>query len=110
MDRPPDEGRDEDATTTHVRRAVAGEISSLSWLVKRLSPLLLAQARYRLGSVLDAIVAPEDIVQQVWLVTISNMRQFAPRDGRITPVLLAYLAKTVRGLATNHLRKALRRQ
>ena len=35
------------ATSVHLRRAIDGDETSLDWIVERLTPLLLAQARYR---------------------------------------------------------------
>ena len=44
---PPDNG--DQLTTFHVRRAREGDAPSLEWIVNRFAPVLLANARYRLG-------------------------------------------------------------
>ena len=50
---PPDNG--EQLTTFHVRRAREGDAPSLEWIVNRFAPVLLANARYRLGKGLSKI-------------------------------------------------------
>src|SRR5262245_40615244 len=50
---------DPDAVTSiHVQRAKHGDEASLDWIVRRFTPLLLAQARYRLGASLRAHYDP----------------------------------------------------
>jgi RNA polymerase sigma factor (sigma-70 family) len=100
---------DKQATTSfHVRQAREGNRSSLEWLVKKFSPLLLAGARYRLGRVLGALYDPEDIVNDVWLVALPKLPGLADRDGRYTPVLLKFLSTTllyrVNNLVEKHIR------
>lgn len=82
-------------TTQNVRRALDGDRESLDWIVKRFSPLLLAQARYRLGDSLRKFYEPEDIVNAVWLKTLPKLGGLTPRDGRLTPVILRYLATSI---------------
>jgi RNA polymerase sigma factor (sigma-70 family) len=84
-----------DPTTLHVRRARAGDAASLAWVIERFTPLLIAQARYRLGSRLAARVAPEDVVQDVWAIAIPRLAELALRAGRATPVLLRFLGTSV---------------
>jgi RNA polymerase sigma-70 factor (ECF subfamily) len=81
-------------TTLHVRQAVAGDRQSADWLVTRLSPLLLAHARYRLGN-LARQHDPEDIVHDAWLVALPRFAELTARGGRFTPVLLRFLSTTV---------------
>ncbi len=92
-DGPPSEGVRE--TTLHVRRAMAGDMNSLGWIVRRLSPLLLAQARYRLSGRLASVCDPEDLVADVWAVSLPRLRQLGARDGRHTPVLVRFLSTTL---------------
>jgi RNA polymerase sigma factor (sigma-70 family) len=96
-------------TTQHVRRAKTGDADSLAWLARRLSPLLLAQARYRLGPALRRSVDPEDLVNDVWAVALPALAQLEARQGRETPVLLRFLATTllyrVNELARRHVRR-----
>jgi RNA polymerase sigma-70 factor (ECF subfamily) len=96
-------------TTIHVRRAKGGDRDSLAWLAGRFSPLLLAQARYRLRGRLAQWVQPEDVVQDVWAVALPALPGLEPRDGRETPVLLKFLATTllyrVNDLTRRHIRE-----
>lgn len=95
-----------DLTSLHARGAVAGDGASTTWLVERLSPLLLAQARYRLGHSLRAHCDPADLVQDVWVRALPHLAALQPQGGRLTPVLLRYLGVTllhrVRDLMEKH--------
>ena len=94
-------------TTLHVRRAREGDLTSLGWLAERLQPLLLAQARYRLGSL--RAIEPEDLVAEAWCVALPRLAELAPREGRVTPVVLRFLSTTLLRLANNHVRREVRR-
>jgi RNA polymerase sigma factor (sigma-70 family) len=98
----------EELTTYHVRQARQGNLESLEWLVEKFSPLLLANARYRLGKTLGALYDPEDIVNDVWLVTLPKLPELPSRDSRYTPVLLKFLSTTllyrVNNLVEKHIR------
>lgn len=93
----------DDLTTEHVRRAVRGESASLDWLIERLGPLLVAQARYRLGS-LAVQLDPEDVVHDAWLVALPRLPDLIARGGRLTPVLLRFLGTAITNRARNLLR------
>ena len=82
-------------TTFHVRRAIDGDTQSLTWVVSRLSPLLLAHAAYRMGPLIRRHHDPEDLVNDAWLVALPKLTELPPRDGRHTPVLLKFLSSTV---------------
>jgi RNA polymerase sigma-70 factor, ECF subfamily len=84
-----------DLTSFHVGRAGQGDAASLEWIVKRFSPLLLAQARFRLGERLRRIHEPEDLVNEVWAIALPRIAELGWRDGRRTPVLLKFLATTL---------------
>lgn len=84
-----------EATTLHVRRAIGGDHASIGWIVEHFSPLLLLQARYRLGRTLRGRYDPEDLVQQVWAICLPRLGRIIPREGRYTPVLLKYLGSTL---------------
>lgn len=101
MSRP--SGRDRDLTTVHVDRALAGDSDSLGWVIRRFTPLLLAQVRYRLSRLLQGRVDPEDIVQDVWLIAIPKFGSIVARDRRLTPVLLRFLVS----IANTHYRTLL---
>ena len=82
-------------TTLHVRRAKDGDGESLAWLVRRLSPLLYAQARLRLGPALRRSIDPDDLVQDVWSVALPALPELEAHEGRETPVLVRFLATTL---------------
>lgn len=98
------------ATSLHAQRAVAGDATSLAWLVERLSPLLLAQAAYRMGPELRRICEPADVVNEAWLVLLPRLRTLPARDGRMTPVLLSFLSTTILNKLNALLRRELRRR
>lgn len=77
--------------------------------MERFSPLLIAQARYRLGP-LAAEVGAEDVAAEAWLVALPRLDRIEEQGGRFTPVFLRYLGGLVRNVANNHLRAALRRK
>ena len=94
-----------DATTLHVRAAVAGDALGLETLVERFTPFLLTQARYRLAGPAAAHCEPEDIVQETWAITLPRLADLRARDGRLTPVLMKFLATTLLRCVTQVLRK-----
>ena len=94
-----------DATTLHVRRAREGDVASLEWLVGRMTPLLLIQARHRMGPRLLARLEPEDLVNDVWATVLPRLPELPRRDGRATPVLLRFLSTTLLHHVNNLLRK-----
>ena len=99
-------------TTLHVRRARRGDDESLAWLFERFTPLLLAQARYRLGTHLAGVVSPEDVVQDVWAVALPALPGLEPGEGRETPVVMKFLSTTllyrVNEVARRHIRQRTR--
>jgi len=97
-------------TTMHVHRAVGGDEGSVSWLVERLNPLLIAQAKWRMGEQLCRSHDPADVVQEAWMVLLPRMSSLAPQQGRLTPVLLSYLSATILHKLRNLLRREARRQ
>lgn len=102
-------GRGFELTTFHVRRAKAGDRESLAWLFLRLKPLLLAQARYRMGRSLSRICDAEDLVNEVWVLLLDRIGELEARGGRETPVLLKFLSTALLYQVNNHLRKHIRR-
>jgi RNA polymerase sigma-70 factor, ECF subfamily len=96
-------------TTHHVRGAVDGNAASLTWLIARFSPLLRMQAEYRLGKTMAGRISPDDVVQDAWLAVLPKLGSLVAQGGRLTPVLVSYLSKTVCGRAINHLRAHLTR-
>ena len=95
---------DSDQTTLRVRRARDGDLDSLGWLVARFSPLLLTQARHRMGPALLARLEPEDVVNDVWATVLPRLPELGERDGRHTPVLLRFLSTVLLNRVNNLLR------
>lgn len=98
------------ATSLLLRGAIAGDLAALDGLVQRVTPLLLSAAKYRLRSLPSAAVEPMDLVQDVWLRSLPRLGQLQARDGRLVPVLLAWLGTTLRRRARDLIETALRRQ
>lgn len=96
---------DQEMTTIHVRRAVGGDEESLGWIVERLSPLLLSQARYRLSRHLRGLYDPEDMVQEAWMTALGKLGDLVPRKDRITPVLIKFLSQILLNQYRNLLHK-----
>jgi RNA polymerase sigma-70 factor (ECF subfamily) len=67
--------------------------------------LLLADARYRLSLAGMRDAEAEDVVAEAWAVALPRMRRLGERDGRRTPVLLAFLSTTVRNVVGTLLRR-----
>lgn len=99
-----------DRTTLHVRAAVAGDAQGIENLVQRFTPFLLAQARYRLSGAAAAHCEPEDVVQETWAITLPRLTDLRARDGRLTPVLMKFLATTLLRCVTQVLRKHVTRR
>lgn len=95
MEHSNDADKQNELTTFHVRQARAGDRESLEWIVKKFTPLLVADARYRLGKVLREIYDPEDVVNDVWIVALPRLPGLSARNNRHTPVLLKFLSTTL---------------
>lgn len=100
----------EDPTTIAVRGAIAGDEAAMTRLLERFTPALMASARQRLTGELRQHVDPEDLVQEVWSITIPRLGDLEPRHERFTPVLLRFLSSTMwrchAGMLRRHLRGA----
>jgi len=92
-----------------VHRAKEGDAASVAWLVTRFSPLLLAQASYRLGPELRTHCDPLDLVNDVWLVALPRLPSVGAGGRRETPALLKFLSTTLIYRTNNLARKYLRR-
>ncbi len=90
-----DRGDRDQFTSHHARQARSGDLESIEWLVRRFSSLLLVNARYRIGPVLSRHYDAEDIVDEVWAITLPRLSSLSERDGRFTPVLLKFLSTTL---------------
>lgn len=102
-------GDDPGLTSVRVRDARAGDRASLEWVVERFTPLLLEQARYRVGPALRRRLDPEDLVQEVWRVALPALfdgEAPAGEERRATPAVLAFLSRTLLHRVNAHLRRA----
>lgn len=104
---PPADADPDALTTMHVRRAVAGDGASLDWIAQRLTPLLIAHARYRLGNLMGRF-DPEDLVNDAWVVALPRLADLTAREGRLTPVLLRFLSTVVLNRVRNLLQERAR--
>ncbi len=95
-------------TTIHVRRAVAGDEQSCGWIVEHFTPALLLQGEYRLRGVACRNDDVEDLVQDVWAITLPRLPHLSARNGRWTPVLVKFLSTTLLQRANYFLRRFLR--
>jgi RNA polymerase sigma-70 factor (ECF subfamily) len=100
----------ESATTQHVNRALRGDRESLEWVVTHFTPLLKAQAAWRLGPALRGRCAPEDVVAEAWLVALPKLGDLAQSEARSTPRLLGFLGNTIVNIANRRIEECLRRR
>lgn len=96
-------------TTLNVKAAIEGDVESTAWIIERFTPLLIAQARYRIGAKLQRIVDPEDLVQDTWAIALPKLSTLPARAGRFTPVVVRFLSTTLLYVFNNQLRKHLGR-
>lgn len=96
-------------TSMHVQQAVGGDAESVGWIVARFSPLLIAQANYRLGTRLRSVVDAEDLVNETWMTALPRLETLDARDGSHTGVVLKFLSRTLLFRIQNLARKQLRR-
>jgi len=92
----------------HVRLAIGGDRESLGWVITRYSPLLRAQASWRLGPKLSASVDPDDLVAEAWLIALRRLGDLVRDEGRTTPRLVAFLGATILNLANQRIDEAVR--
>lgn len=104
----PPPGDDIDLTTHYVRGALRGDEDSLEWIIRRFTPVLRAQAEYRLDRRLHSMVDPVDLVNDVWLRALPRLREFAFDGPRSTPPFLRYLSQILLHQVNNLYRKHLR--
>ncbi len=95
-------------TSAHVQRAVDGDERSLTWIVSRFQPLVVAHIRFRLGSAAKPSDV-DDLSQDVWFTVMQKLQDLRSHDGHFGAVLATFLSTTSTFLCNNFLRKALRR-
>jgi RNA polymerase sigma-70 factor (ECF subfamily) len=99
-----------DPTSIHLRRALGGIMDSLTWIIERFTPVLLVAAARRLGPHLRRLYEPEDVVNEVWVAVLPRLVDLEPREGRLTPVLLRFLATSLVSHINNLARRYGRRE
>lgn len=97
-----------DPTSLCIAGAVAGDAADRDRLIERFSPVLLAQARFRMQHVRGA--EPEDVVQETWVQALPKLRDLTPRDHRWTPVVLKFLTVILLRTVNDLMRRNLRRR
>ena len=91
----PAPNRDVDLTSVAVRGALLGNQDNLAWVLQRFTPMLMASARQLIGTRLQQYVDADDLVQEVWSITLPRLGELESRQGRMTPVLLRFLASVM---------------
>lgn len=82
-------------TSMRIRGAITGAHGDLEWVIERLTPMLLAQARYRMRGRLQRLCEAEDIVAHAWQVTLPRLPDLVAREGRFGPVLIKFLSTAI---------------
>ena len=98
----------EASTSLQIRRAVQGDRECVNWVVTHFTPLLKAQAAWRLGPRLRNQVDPEDIVAEAWLIMLRRLGDLDRDEGRATPRLLAFLGTTILHIVNHRIEQAVR--
>ena len=83
-------------TSIHVRRAQGGDPGSIDWLVRHLTPVLLAQAEMVIPDELRRHVDADDVVSEAWGIVLPKLGDIRERNGRVTPPLMKYFSTVVR--------------
>ncbi len=101
----PERPRPTGDTTFDVQGAIGGDGAAVDRVVRRLEPLLIADASYRLRRSGIRDVEPEDVVAETWAAALPKLGRIGEHDGRRTPVLLAFLAATIRNIVGGLIRR-----
>jgi DNA-directed RNA polymerase specialized sigma24 family protein len=80
-----------------ISRARQGEQDAFTELVREWEPALLRIVRRRLGHSLPAVVDPEDVVQEVWILFVNRLLPDSRLD--TPPKLFGYLRVTAQNKA-----------
>ncbi|MCB9891527.1 MAG: sigma-70 family RNA polymerase sigma factor [Planctomycetes bacterium] len=94
-----------DETLQLLRAAVGGDSAGTTRLVERFTPLLLEQARQRLGPNLRRHHAPEDLVQDVWGIALPRLSNLIDRHGDGPIPVLPFLGRILLYHVNNLVRK-----
>ena len=102
-------GEDSDQLTSiHVHQAIQGDHDSLAWVVRRFTPVLTAQARYRLQGGLRKLYDPEDLVNDVWTVALPKLSEAPDVGSGYTRMLMKFLSTILLYRFNNLVRKHVR--
>ncbi|MCA8950157.1 MAG: sigma-70 family RNA polymerase sigma factor [Planctomycetes bacterium] len=93
-----------------IHKASDGCPAALEQLIDWLSPMLLSWARLQAGSGAPWPLAPEDVVQDVWIQVLRKLGSLAPHGdtGRMTPALLGIARRILRDRVIDIRRSATR--
>lgn len=100
--------RESDDTTQQLARARDGSMTSREWLARHLYPFVLAHARSCLRKRGGASEKPESVADFAMVKLLWTLDQLRPRDGRLGPVVRAFLRNTVVQHVANTERSAAR--
>jgi len=95
-------------TSVHIHRARDGDSASQVWLIERFTPLLLTQARYRIGDRLRHVCDPSDLVQDVWAVALPRIKELTIEESHATATVVRFLSTTLLNTYRNLLKRHLR--
>ncbi len=95
-------------TTVALRSAAEGDVRGLGHVVDRLRPLLLEQARYRLGPKLRRHYDPEDLVSEAWLRLLPELPTLVKGVDRPVGLVLRWLSTAIFHRTQNLVKKFLR--
>lgn len=113
MDAHRDENSDhagDDLTSVVLHEAIAGNEDSLNEVIRRFTPYLLFQAQRLCASGRADLVEPEDLVALTWATVLPRLSELEERDGRLSPVIMRFLATSLLHLYNNARRRSLRRR
>ncbi|MCA8953332.1 MAG: sigma-70 family RNA polymerase sigma factor [Planctomycetes bacterium] len=95
-------------TSVVVRAALGGQPAAIQVLCEKFTPCLMASARRYLAGGLSEHYEPADLVQDVWIRVIPRLPDIEELGGRVTPVLMRFLATTLKNHYCNLLGKHIR--
>ena len=92
-------------TSIHIQQAVQGDLESLGWVVRRFTPVLLAQAAYRIDTGLRHLYDPEDLVHDVWTTALPKLSDLPVQEKGFTRLLVKFLSTILLYRFNNLVRK-----
>src|SRR5262245_66236748 len=86
----------ERVTSLHIGQAIQNDRASTAWLVSRFTPLLMCQARHRIPPSLQKFCDADDVVADVWMVVLPQLRRLEPSSGWLSRGLVRFEWSVVR--------------